>query len=398
MVSVDEASSIVFSNLLGCSKESVRFSDAVNRVLAERITADRDFPPFHRVSMDGIAILFDEWKAGRREFNIEDVQAAGVGQKALGNPQNCLEVMTGAILPAGADTVVRYEDIEVKDGSAFVQVDSLRAGQNIHKKGQDAKAATVLLEPGMMLSAAEVALLASVGKSNVQVYCFPTTAIVATGDELVDVQSTPLLHQIRRSNTYAIQAAMKGMGWEACTFHLADKKDDMVASLKQIVGDHEVVVLSGGVSKGKFDFVPEVLEEIGVRKRFYKVNQKPGKPFWFGTSDSGKVIFALPGNPVSTFMCFFRYVKPWALKCLGIVEPTQSAILAEDFSYEGSTTYFLQVAVKIEDGVAIAYPRAGGGSGDFANLKDVNGFLELPSGPDKFQAGQKYACFQFRHY
>lgn len=398
MVSVEEASSIVFSNLPGCRKESVRFSDAVNRVLAERISADRDFPPFNRVSMDGIAIVFDEWAAGRREFKIEDVQAAGIEQKELSNPQNCLEVMTGAILPAGSDTVVRYEDIEVKDGNASIHVDSLKAGQNIHKKGQDAKAAAILLEPGMMLSSAEVALLASVGKSNVQVYCFPTAAIVATGDELVDIQKTPLLHQIRRSNTYAIQAAMKAMGWKGSTFHLADKKDQMVASLKQIVDDHEVVILSGGVSKGKYDFVPEVLEEIGIRKRFHKVNQKPGKPFWFGTSDSGKVIFALPGNPVSTFMCFFRYIRPWALRCLGIVEYTERAVLAEDFSYEGSTTYFLQVAVKNEDGVLRAYPRAGGGSGDFANLKDVNGFLELPSGSDGFHAGQKYPCFQFRNF
>ena len=168
-------------------------------------------------------------------------------------------------------------------------------GQSIHQKGQDASQGETLLKPGMILSPAEIALLASVGKSEVSVFSSPKAAIVASGDELVEINAKPELHQIRRSNTYAIQAAMKTLGWEGTQFHLPDQKDVLLRSLKTIEENHEVIILSGGVSKGKFDFIPRVLEEIGIKKLFHQVSQRPGKPFWFGISEKGKAVFALPG-------------------------------------------------------------------------------------------------------
>lgn len=397
MVTVSEASTIVLNNLFKPSVETVAFQDAVNKVLAERIVADRDFPPFDRVSMDGIAIRFKEWEEGRREFNIENIQAAGEEQKLLNGAGNCLEVMTGAVLPGNTDTVIRYEDLEISSGSAIVSSLAIVKGQNIHGRGKDASEGSILLEPGIILSPAEIALLAAVGQSTVKVFSFPRTAIIASGDELVEVSATPLPHQIRRSNTFAIQAAMKALGWSGDTFHLADNKELMFSAMKEIIQTYQVIILSGGVSKGKFDFVPAVLEEIGVRKLFHRVNQRPGKPFWFGNSEKGTTVFALPGNPVSTYMCFYRYIKPWLLESVGVKNERGVAVLAKDFSFPDKLTYFLQVAVRNENGKLMAYPDAGGGSGDFANLKNVTGFLELPEDQSVFNAGEVLPYIPFRN-
>lgn len=396
MVSVQEASDIVFSNLYVPSAEVVPLQMAVGRVLAEKILADRDFPPFDRVAMDGIAISFETWGSGRKEFLIEDIQAAGEPVKKLKDLQNCLEVMTGAVLPEGTDTVIRYEDIEVKENKAVIMIDSTERFRNVHRRGQDARQKAILLEPGITLSPAEIALLASVGESEVRVHSMPRTAIISSGDELIEITGTPAPHQIRRSNTYALEAAMAEMKWNGTQFHLPDRKDVLQKYLKQIAAVHDVLILSGGVSKGKFDFIPEVLEEIGVKKIFHQVSQRPGKPFWFGRSDEGKTVFALPGNPVSTYMCFYRYIKPWLLRSLGKIPSPVYAALASDFSFTPELTYFLQIKVEIENGKLIAYPDAGGGSGDFANLKNVNGFLELPANRNRFEAGELFPCIPFR--
>jgi molybdopterin molybdotransferase len=397
MVSVTEAADIIFSNLYEPSVESVPLTESVNRVLSEKIMADRDFPPFDRVSMDGIAIWFQEFKSGQKEFQVEFTQAAGDQQKKLGNANYCVEVMTGAVLPQNTDTVIRYEDLQIKNGKAVILNDAITSGQNIHRKGIDCKQNEVLLEPGMLLSAAEVALLASVGKVYVDVFALPKTAIISSGDELVAVNQIPQAHQIRRSNTFAIDAGMRGVSWKANHFHFPDNKEVLLRSLPTVLENHDVLILSGGVSKGRFDFIPKVFEELGVKKIFHQVNQRPGKPFWFGRSNEGKTVFALPGNPVSTYMCFYRYIRPWILKSLGVVSHESTAVLAKDFSFTPNLTYFLQVEVSVTAGKLMAYPNAGGGSGDFVNLKNVTGFLELPPDKTTFEAGEIFPYFPFRN-
>ena len=378
MVSVTEAADIIFSNLYNPSVEGVPLQQSANRVLAEIIKADRDFPGFDRVSMDGIAIQYQSWKAGKKEFPVEFVQAAGSPQSRLASPLNCVEVMTGAVLPGNTDTVIKYEDLEIGNNRARVPNESVESGQNIHRQGIDCRENEVLLEPGILLSPAEVALLASVGKINVDVFALPRTAIISSGDELVDVKEIPQPHQIRRSNTYAIEAAMQSLNWKGTHYHFPDNKSILLKSLQTLLQDHEVLILSGGVSKGKFDFIPEVFEELGIEKLFHHVNQRPGKPFWFGSSGQGKTVFALPGNPVSTYMCFYRYVKPWILRSLGVDVPELTASLVKDFTFSPNLTYFLQVTVSSEQGKLLAYPEAGGGSGDFVNLKNVQGFYSYP--------------------
>lgn len=396
MISVPEASAIILSHLYKPKSELISIENAVGKVLAEPVHADRDLPPFHRVTMDGIAINFKTLENGQRAFLIENTQAAGEPQKKLADVKNAIEVMTGAVLPDGTDTVIRYEDLNIASGTATIKNDRIEPGQSIHFQGQDAKRGQVLIEPGILLSPAEIALLASVGKSSVQVCEYPKAAIVASGDELIEVRSIPLDHQIRRSNTYAIEAAMKTLQWPGKQFHLRDEKQLLKQSLEAMLVDFDVLILSGGVSQGKFDFIPEVMEEIGVKKIFHQVSQRPGKPFWFGVSGSGKVVFALPGNPVSTYMCFYKYVKPWLLKSLHLETKPSSAILAKDFSFAPKLTYFLQVSVENEAGKLMAYPDVGGGSGDFANLKKVDGFLELPLNQTEFKTGQVFPYIAFR--
>ena len=397
MVTVWEASATIFNHLFKPKVMAVNVLASTGKVLAEPVLADRDFPPFNRVSMDGIAIQYEEWIKGRRTFLIESTQAAGEGQKKLFVASHCIEVMTGAILPSGCDAVIRYEDVEIKGTEATIRNETIMPWQSIHKQSVDARKNDVLLEPGVIISPAEVALLASVGKSNVAVYAFPRAAIISTGDELVAIDAIPKPHQIRRSNSYSLQSAMMDMGWDAMCFHVEDEKKTMEKALKDIVQEYDVIILSGGVSRGKFDFVPDVLESIGIHQLFHQVSQRPGKPFWFGKSQSGRVAFALPGNPVSTFMCYYKYIKPWVLKSLGVEPEKHSAILGTDFSFPPRLTYFLQVSIKNEDGRMVAYPDAGGGSGDFANLKNVSGFLELPLEKNDFKAGEVFPYISFRY-
>lgn len=396
MVSVEEASRIVLSNLYSPDVSKVDLNDAYGHILGEGVDADRDIPPFNRVAMDGIAIAFDEWRSGRKTFMIEGVQRAGQAQLRLSDIEHALEVMTGAVLPDGVDTVIRYEDIVIQGDKATILAENIKEGQNIHLRGADARSGTELLSPGLRLSPAEIALLASIGISDVPVFSFPKAAIISSGDELVEVNEVPELHQIRRSNTYAIHAAMKGAGWSGTQYHLHDQKDFVIQSLDVISAGHDVLIISGGVSKGRFDFIPEGLEAIGVKKLFYEVSQRPGKPFWFGVSKKGTTVFALPGNPVSTYMCFYRYVLPWLYKSMHVSFRTHYAVLAKDFNFEPELTCFLQVKIENENGVLKAYPVTGGGSGDFANLKNVDGFLELPKGRSKFSAGESFAFYPFR--
>ena len=395
MISVKEASSIILSHLWTSQPESVELAYSTGRILAESVKSDRDFPPFDRVSMDGIAIAFESFRSGRTQFMIKGIQPAGAPRLKLKNAEACLEVMTGAMLPEGTDTVVRYEDVVVENDIAKITITGIDRHQNIHSQGQDAKQNQQLLSSGLKISPAEVALLASVGKSKVQVFSFPKTAIISTGDELINIDQTPQFHQIRRSNDTALEAALIELGCPSSKFHLTDSKELLKQRLTTIFDDYELIILSGGVSKGKFDFVPEVLESLGVKKIFHQVNQKPGKPFWFGASGK-QTVFALPGNPVSTYMCFYRYIKPWLMKSLGVEVSTSHAILAKDFTFKPTLTYFLQVKIRNESGKLMAYPGPGGGSGDFANLKQVDGFLELPSERSDFKIGESFPYYSFR--
>lgn len=398
MITVAHATQIILDNARPSKAEKVPLMQSNGRILREDIVADRDFPPFDRVTMDGIAIAFSSFESGQRAFRIESIQAAGASPLTLKNKENCIEVMTGAVLPEGTDAVIRYEDLKIEGGMATIQVEYLGFRQNIHHKGTDRKEDEVILWSGHEISPAEIGTLATVGKSEVWVSALPKTAIVSTGDELVEVGEMPLPHQIRRSNVFSVAAILRGQcGVEADLFHFPDDEQAIAEGLEDILADYELVILSGAVSAGKYDFVPKVLGDLNVEKLFHKVAQRPGKPFWFGRRDD-VVIFALPGNPVSAFMCACRYVVPYVKQqlCDSLELPKRTAALTADALFKPDLTYFLPVKVSITEGLFLATPVEGHGSGDLANLNDADGFLELPSDRAIFKEKEVFPLFLYR--
>lgn len=396
MLSVHEAFTTVFSQTIHWGTESVWLHEAGGRVLAEAITADRDFPPFDRVTMDGIA-LYLETPIQEGLFRIEATQYAGEAAKHLASRASAIEVMTGAVLPGGTNTVVRYEDLVFSNygDKRFAALQNpVTPGQNIHTKGSDRITGEVLIPTGTLLGSSEIGILASVGKTQVLVERRPKVALISTGDELVEVNQPPLPHQIRRSSGYQLAAALQQIGFSSQLFHLPDLPQSLETNIQDILNRFEILILTGGVSAGKKDFIPATLEKLGVQKHFHQVAQRPGKPLWFGTRGTQNVVFALPGNPVSTFVCFLRYVRPYLVHESAV---PAKAVLAENLVFKPNLTYFIPVAATFdEDGRLMARPLRGSGSGDFANLLDCTGFLELPAERSEFQANEVFPYLAFR--
>ena len=377
MVSVEEALHLVLENAISAKIESVDFQASLGRILAEDLVADRDFPPFDRVTMDGIALAFSALGAGQKNFRIQEMQAAGDEQKTLESPQNCIEIMTGAVLPKNTDTVIRYEDLEIENGIATILAE-IKPNQNVHFQGQDKLSGQVLVRKGKVINASHVAIAASIGKQNLAVWALPKTAIVSSGDELVGITDVPLPHQIRLSNVFAIAAILKKISAEVDIFHLNDTLDSSISKIEELLKNYDVLIFSGGVSMGKKDFIPQALSKNSVKEIFHKIAQKPGKPMWFGKNDK-VVVFALPGNPVSTYLCTIKYVLPWLKKHLGILEEQNSSvILTEDINFKPKLNYFLQVKILNDQGCHYATPLKHHGSGDFISLAEADGFIELP--------------------
>jgi len=403
MISIEKAQELIQENILPTQKVTLRIDDLSDSVLQETLIADRDYPPFHRVAMDGIAICYDTWLKGKRKFEIERCQQAGEPAVPLRNPENCIEVMTGSVLPDGCDAVIRYEDIQSIDSGAELDDNvSIKKMQNVHHKGSDYKKGDILLEPGVVLTSPQWSVAASVGAHEVAVAKPPRVALVSTGDELVDVSTVPLGHQIRRSNSFTLLSSLRASGFsDIKLFHLRDNMKEIMKTLAQIIEDYEVVILSGGVSKGKFDFIPKALTDLKVREIFHKVRQKPGKPLWFGVTEKRHLVFGLPGNPVSALICLHRYALPVLKQSMGIHNQTKSnqvyAVLDEKVEFKKNLTYFLSVAVRAsKNGTLLAKPICSNGSGDFSSLTTSSGFLELPENQDVFERGQAYPLYLWR--
>jgi len=359
--------------------------------------------------MDGIAITVEPFNKGAREFPIEGIQAAGSSQLTLQNPSNCIEVMTGAMTPKNAEAIIPYELVEIQDGVAKVMTNDISFYQNIHKKGLDRKQNDRLISKNTVISPAEIGVLATVGKSTVKVAKLPKVMIISTGDELVEVNQSPEDYQIRRSNVYTLVHLLEDLKIKSDTIHISDDKPLLKEKISKILNDYDVLLFSGAVSKGKFDFLPEIFDELGVEKLFHKVRQRPGKPFWFGRKASldiseqnekeckSTVVFAFPGNPVSTFVSCMKYFYPWYKKSVGIpFENKNFAVLAKDFNFKPDLTYFLQVKIENNQGTLEAIPIAGHGSGDLANLVDNDAFIELPTGKQLFKKGEVFPLIPYR--
>ena len=395
MISVKEAKHIILNSIQDFGVEEVPFLKSVGRILKEDIVADRDFPPFNRVAMDGIAIDFNTFQKGQRTFKIEGIQPAGSPQIKLQNQENCIEVMTGAVLPNSTNAVIRYEDVIVENGLATITIDDVKDFQNIHQKGKDGKAGAVLIQKNKIISAAEIGVLATVGKSTVKVAKQPKILIISTGDELVGVDETPEAHQIRRSNVFTLVSLLERLRIPSETAHITDHKPALKEKIHHYLKEYDVLLFSGAVSKGKFDFLPEVFEELGVEKLFHKVAQRPGKPFFYGKTDSCNV-FGFPGNPISTFVNCLAYFYPWYYTSVGIKIEEETAILTKDVSFKPNLEYFLQVKLSDKYGHVLATPITGNGSGDLASLVHADAFIQLPNDNNEFKKGEVFNIIRYR--
>jgi len=248
----------------------------------------------------------------------------------------------------------------------------------------------LLLRAGQRLRAPEIAIAASAGMARIRVASQPMLAVISTGNELVEPGEPLLAHQVRRSNAYAIVSALREHGFQrVADDHIRDDAEELRERLRFHLETHDVLVLSGGVSMGRFDLVPQVLSELGVRTIFHKVAQRPGKPLWFGVAPSGAAVFGLPGNPVSTLVCLTRYVLPALRGSLGqSPQPVQRMALAAPVTVTPPLTYFIPVRLEQDDwGRDWAVPAPTNGSGDFTGLVGTEGFVELPPGPNTYARG-----------
>jgi molybdopterin molybdotransferase len=372
--------------------ESLPVGQCAGGVLRENVYTERDQPPFDRVAMDGIALCAASFAGGLRHFQIQATQAAGDRPLELASPRHCIEIMTGAMLPVGCDAIVPVEKIRVTDGVAELAPDvTVTAGQFVHARASDMKQGSLLLQSGAQLEAPDIAAAAGAGMARLRISQQPAFMVISTGNELIEPGEPIEPWQLRRSNAYGLAAALRRRGFlRVADDHLPDDAEVLHARLKEHLQSYEVLILTGGVSMGKFDLVPAALAACGVRQVFHKVAQRPGKPFWFGMSPTGSAVFALPGNPVSTLVCLARYVVPAISVAMGLREPPagEKIALAAPATLDTALTGFLPVTVETDEwGRPWARTIRVNTSGDFAALAGTQGFVELPPGPNTYPKG-----------
>jgi molybdopterin molybdotransferase len=383
------AAATILDRLPALPVETRPLAALAGAVLAQEVRAERDQPPFDRVTMDGIALA--SARSDVRRLRIAGTQAAGRPPLVLPEGDVCFEVMTGAVLPVGCDCVVPVERIRIEEGWAELPPDlAIESGMNVHTRGLDSRAGEQLLGAGTRLGAPELAVLASAGLSHARVRAEPRVMIVTTGDELVEPGLPVEAWQIRRSNAHALRAALAMRGFaRSGEDHLADDPRLMRERLARHLDTHDVLVLTGGVSMGRFDHVPAVLLELGVTQVLHRIAQRPGKPLWFGIARRGQAVYGLPGNPVSALICLLRYVVPGLLAASGASSARPEEIrLGAAFEVRPPLTFFLPVRLESPVGLgSVAIPQPTRGSGDFVSLLGTQGFVELPPGPAVYPEG-----------
>ena len=390
MITTGEARDAILAALPAFESELISSNASTGRILRESVIAERDQPPFDRVMMDGIAIAFSDYDNGTRSFPMQATQAAGDQQLSL-EQGKCIEIMTGASLPEGADCIIPVERIAVVDGIATLE-DNFEVMQRrfIHARGSDHKEGTELLTDGKRITPMDIAIINSAGLTEIEVSRLPKIRVISTGNELVPAGQPIEPHQIRLSNGPAVIAMLEQNGYSNNEHdHLIDEPD----LLREKIGEHldaaDMLIMSGGVSMGKADFIPEVLKDLGVEVVFHKISQRPGKPMWFGIGPNKQVVFALPGNPVSTLVCCRQYVIP-ALARASAQKDRQPefAALAQDVTFKPNLTCFLPVRlISNTGGQVLAMPVQTNTSGDFASLSGTDAYVELPMDESRFPAG-----------
>lgn len=367
--------------------------DALGLVLAQEMKADREYPPFDRSTRDGYAVRAKEAVPRANLKCVGEIKAGDTVRNSL-TPGNCLQIMTGAAVPAGADAVVMIEHTS-REGDAVRFERTAQEGQNIVSKGSEAAAAQTILAPGQRLGYAELALAAQVGAVQLECAKRPRVAILSTGDEVVLVDETPGPFQIRNSNSVSLAAQARMTGGEAVVLgNAADRIEELGEKIERGLKE-DLLVLSGGVSMGKYDLVENVLKAMGAEFFFDAVAIRPGRPAVFGRCQ-GKPVFGLPGNPVSTMVTFELFVAP-AIDLLSGAEPRAlplvEARLAEAMKEKPGLAHFLPARVEWRGALPQVKALKWQGSGDITALARANCFLVVPAGREKIEAGEHVSIF-----
>lgn len=392
MVSYEQALSIVREKIFAArtlpSQERVALEEAGGRILAADVPADRDYPPFHRSTRDGYAVRSEDLATVPTVLRPIGEARAGLPFSGKVAPGQCVSIMTGAPLPEGADAVIMVEHTRAEGE----RVEALRAvgdGENVVPRGSEARAGARVLPRGRRLEAGEIGLLATVGRASVEVYGRPEVSILPTGDEVVDVEQTPAWFQIRNSNALTLAAQVRAAGGRPRRLGVAPDRREALREMIEMGLSADLLLLSGGVSMGKYDFVAQVLADLRAEFFLQGVAIRPGKPLVFGRA-CGKFFFGLPGNPVSTFVTFEAFVRP-ALTALAGGDFAAPAFLrarlVRPLHNKTGLTTFMPARVETHDGVPEVGLVGYQGSGDLVGVAAANCFLvahpeqkELPAG------------------
>lgn len=343
MISVAEAKKLILQNIVTLDSVDADLLSASGMVLSENVYASTDIPSFPQSAMDGYALSFNGWKT-YRTLKIEGEIAAGDGESAILGEEKAIRIFTGAAVPPGADTVVMQEKVKTVNSGLIIEDENLKPGSNVRPRGSEIKAGAVALVKGTYLSSAAIGFLAGIGITKVKVYARPRTTILVTGNELQQPGRPLQYGQVYESNSYSLRDALQHLNINDVKLRrVRDDLEQLIENLKIALEESDVVLLTGGVSAGDYDFVPEAALRCGVKAVFHKVKQRPGKPFYFGTME-GKLVFGLPGNPSSVLSCFYEYVVQ-ALDRLSNREISLKVLqvpLAKAFKKTALLTHFLK--------------------------------------------------------
>lgn len=393
MISVESALEVILKEIKPLGLESVDITSALGRVIGEDIAARSGNPPWDNSAMDGYALRAADAKGASSENPVKlsvlyDLPAGSVPQGPIGAGQ-AVRIMTGAPVPQGADAVVMVEKTESGDGFVIVKAEP-RGNENIRKTGEDFKTGDIVIRCGSLIRPAEVSMLATVGVPFVMVHKRPRVAVISTGDELCDIIEAPGLGKISNSNGYALAALVAASGAVPIQLGIAkDTKESLRHKLTAALSA-DCIISSGGVSVGDYDFVKDVLKDMGSSMIFWKVAMKPGKPLAFGVI-GGKPAFGLPGNPISSMVAFEQFVRPTLMKMAGktaLFRQTFKASLTKDIKIKPGRMNFIRAELKASENGFTVTPLDGQGSGMILTMVRANSFVIVPQDSTGFKEGE----------
>ncbi len=394
MIKTEEALKIILGSVDSLDSETVDIIDSSGRVLAEDVYSDCDIPAFDYSAMDGYALKFSDTKGGSSESPvilevIGELRAGAVSSSKIEDNQ-AIKIMTGAPIPEGADAVIMVENTRASGADVKI-LEEVKEGKNIRRAGEDIKNGDLVIQKGMLLNGAHAGMLAALGMPWIRVIRKPKVAILATGDEIVDIEEKIERGKVRNSNAYSLYSQVLTCGGIPVNKGIAkDEAGELRAKLKSCL-DCDVILTSGGVSMGEYDLVKDVMVEMGMELKFWKVAIRPGKPLLFGVI-GGKPFFGLPGNPVSSMVVFEIFLRPAILKILGQERDDRKeieAVLEEDIEKKKGLRFFIRAQTQWRDGVYMTRTTGPQGSGILRSMVLANSLIILPEDEVYLEKGKK---------